>query len=1287
MAGGLEGGTAVDGTAVQGGPVDPRGALVGISTSAGRALGHGFWADARGTVLTVDEVVAEVAGSAERGEGLRVRTAAGQCHMVGAAALTRCPELGLAWLTVDQAVGGVPLPVAGPRTPPGRPRSEVLLPGVGEGTLRGTAAALTGPPAPARLLSGVLLLELPPGTAPVAGLPVLDPATGVVLGLLAPGLRGLPDGLTGAIPLVAAGGAEVDAASTGSALALAPAPAALAELLAANALAAPAYGPALNLGGVLRLTSRQLACAAAGPGRIAELAADRTERADGLRGEEPGVPLTVLVGEPGSGRSTELAALVVRRAAAEPSLPSLWLRGADLRAADRGLPAALARTLPPLAAGADEAAVARVCAAAGRPLLVVLDAPEEAPGGLGPGWWTDTLDWLTTARARLLVACRPESWEQYASVAGAAGPDGPAGAVATVRLHRLSPPGGPGGPALERAGLRHGVEVDQPRPGPLLVRLAGELRAGGTDPVGASAEELYQGWLDLRCLRIAERLARARVRPASHRKGGTAPMPALAPGQVRRLAATAAGRVHEAARRMLGPGQGGLGPAAFEELFPAAGGWREAVLADRLFVPAGEGYRLAHEEVADWLQGRHLDLDGTLRLLLADTGRREARRAVPRHRVGAVEAALRSLARARGAAGLDPWLRRLWQALEGPPEEPPDGPGGGAGAGDKAGAARASTGPGVEAGVEAGAEAGVEPGVEARWWAARLLATGLRVSPDPVAHQELLELMAERIAGTAAREWEWEREQGQEQEPVRERGQAQSQAQVPGAALARFGPGFWAGLALPAEQVWALLRVLVRADGPEAHFLAAATDRLTASGAAAFPALCGWFEDRRAPAGRPGVLVADLAHDLLFAHRALGVDELTEALVATAHPRADALLTVLAVEEPSALCRAVDRWSHDARPERHVAAAVHALRTAPYATGAGCELLRHTALTLLAREEEPALHGAALALLVRDPATRARHLAAALAAYAADDPFVGPEVLGPALDTDAAAVLAAFETRLAVPGPGAAAVLRVLADAPSGTGGSGGGSSGTGRFGIGRAESSGAGSGGAGTGVPSSLPDPATRLAGRLLRARPERAELVAEYLNRRLVLGVAARGDLTALLGTPARERPAAVRRAFALVLATPQDEPPQGEALRREFLDRLLVAERDPAVLAPALERLATTTGRQEARPVRAAVRRIAAAWEQGDGGPDRWDALLVRCAGRSAGFAQLLAEWPADDRPPAGGPLLARMRALLAQGRDPQYAAAEAERTPARAVTAAVPRAAGVPVPERGAAHGTL
>ncbi|NED14989.1 hypothetical protein, partial [Streptomyces sp. SID9124] len=75
-------------------------------------------------------------------------------------------------------------------------------------------------------------------------------------------------------------------------------------------------------------------------------------------------------------------------------------------------------------------------------------------------------------------------------------------------------------------------------------------------------------------------------------------------------------QVHEAARRCLGPGQGELDRAAFEELFPWRTGWAQAVLTEGLLVPAGAGYRFAHEEVGDWIQSTHLDLDAALRALV-----------------------------------------------------------------------------------------------------------------------------------------------------------------------------------------------------------------------------------------------------------------------------------------------------------------------------------------------------------------------------------------------------------------------------------------------------------------------------------------------------------------------------------------------------------------------------------------------------------------------------------------------------------------------------------------------
>jgi len=68
----------------------------------------------------------------------------------------------------------------------------------------------------------------------------------------------------------------------------------------------------------------------------------------------------------------------------------------------------------------------------------------------------------------------------------------------------------------------------------------------------------------------------------------------------------------------------------------------------------------------------------------------------------------------------------------------------------------------------------------------------------------------------------------------------------------------------------------------------------------------------------------------------------------------------------------------------------------------------------------------ALALLVRDPRTRARHLPQALRHFAAGDPKFPAGALVPALTTDPDPVLEAFRERLR--GPGAGEALRTLAD-------------------------------------------------------------------------------------------------------------------------------------------------------------------------------------------------------------------------------------------------------------------
>jgi hypothetical protein len=162
-----------------------------------------------------------------------------------------------------------------------------------------------------------------------------------------------------------------------------------------------------------------------------------------------------LVGAPGTGRTTELRALAARRAERPAPAPTLWLRGADVRDGDASVADAVARALrgaarivavPEQAGGRERGAspdrVARLAAGAGRPLLVVLDGPEEMPPAMAralPDWTAASAAWLAASGARLVVACRPEYWEQ----AGALYPPHllhhPAGGAARG-------PAGPGGP-------------------------------------------------------------------------------------------------------------------------------------------------------------------------------------------------------------------------------------------------------------------------------------------------------------------------------------------------------------------------------------------------------------------------------------------------------------------------------------------------------------------------------------------------------------------------------------------------------------------------------------------------------------------------------------------------------------------------------------------------------------------------------------------------------------------------------------------------------------------------
>ncbi|MFF9984508.1 hypothetical protein [Streptomyces erythrochromogenes] len=1288
--------------------------LVTICDPAGRERGSGFVADDRGTVVTGHEAV----------DGLSriVLHASGRTWSAGAADVTELPGLALALIRTD-GLGVRPLPVAQREVID--PGTYVRLPARGwrQARVLGSAQAaypVAGRPRP------VPAVELAIGTdgrdalalgGEACGGPVLDATTGAVLAVLGTALR--TEHRSGGFAVALRAAADSDPHGP------------LAELLARNAATVPARGADLNLAGALELTAPS---AVLPPDRRVERPGTAAELDAFTAGDRP---VLGLVGNPGTGRTTELAALTARRARGARPAPTLWLRGADLHADDTSLADAATRALtaasdhadafapwpgrppgpaphpsgtgpedgpragsggdgcvperspqgaartaavpsdpegrsaaeptPPPAlgpagtppatrpgrseyassdavpglrrseavpapvegcgeavpgfggtppdgrpgrsvpgsrgpapAGYDrpegvaggpvpgrwgtetvsgfggtgsagdglpEAAaggtapvegrgtgvpgprgvppgercgrqvfgvsrsapaapagaathLALVAARAGRPLLVVLDAPEEMPPELahrlGP-WTESTTAWLRGTGARLVVAARPEYWERAgalhppealhipARAAGAAPRLPPALALAD-----LSPA------EAETARARLGIPADAVRETdarhPLTLHLLAGIRAAGVTAGRPGRDEVFAAHLDLLCLRSAVRIAAGG--PSVHGPG------------LRRLAARVAGRVHEAARRCLGPGQGRLDRASFEELFPWRTGWASAVLTEGLLVPAASGYRFAHEELSDWIQAGHLDVPTALGVLVHGPARSGP--PVPRHRIGPVLEALRRLPPDR----LRQELTRLVGALNGFAEAPADGDGDGDGDAD----------------------------ADRAWWAARLLRETLLSLPDAHPHLPVLHALAEHVA--------------------------------------RAGPGGFGGrfcnrLRLAEPERLDLLRRLLPADPAEAvpgdRYLDAVARRLARDPRRVQPLLCAWFTDGRRLRGRPGATVATAAQALLHTHRRLAPDGLTEALVTAAHPRADELLAVLAEEEPSALCRAVDRWAHDERPSRRVAAAAYGLATAPHVrTSADRELLRRAALALLARPADVTLHGSALAVLLRDPQVRARHLPEALASFRAPEPGsrLPAEALVAALPVlpDQDAVFAALRDRAD------GEVLRALAALNT-----------------------------------PGLARRAADLVREHLARSPGDAPHAAAFVDRRLEQGPAAGPALRRLVVDLLRTAPAGVRAEIAAVLGAPGGEP--SYALRGELAGVLLREERDPQVLDAFLGAVAAGAAARPEDRTRELLRRTGRQLLRAPGGPAVFERRTVELARAQPAFGTLVARWLAQ------------------------------------------------------------
>ncbi|MFG2649677.1 trypsin-like peptidase domain-containing protein [Streptomyces sp. NPDC048436] len=1235
----------------QGDPAALDDALVRICDLAGRPRGMGFAADDHGTVITSHEAVDGLARLVLHAAGERV------C-VVTAADVVALPETDLA-LVRTEGLGLRPAPITVRETVPVGAYVRIAARGWRQARVLGLAPVTYTATDRFHLIDAAM--ELAIGTdgtdalrlgGGAAGGPVVDASSGAVLAVLGTALHGEHRAAGFAVPL-----REAAAADPGGPLA---------ELLARNAATVPAYDLDLNLAGALHLTATSVGSDGPRPALL-----EPVERPDTTRelAEFAAGPAQVLglVGAPGTGRTTELAALAARRARGAEPAPTLWLRGADLQGADTGVGDAVERALERagriLAASQEvltaadgglgdisAGRVARLVRDEGRPLLLLLDGPEEMPPVLAhrlAEWSGGTARWLRETGARLVVACRPEYWEQ-------AGAHFPAELQpGCVRLGEL--PERQARIARARYGIPDGALAAADAGHPLALRLLAEVRAALPEeplPGRPDREEIFEAYLDVLCLRVAVRLAAA--------KG-------LRGAAVRRLAAKVSGQVHEAARRCLGPGQGELDRASFEEVFPWGTEWASAVLTEGLLVPAGEGYRFAHEELADWIQGMHLDVDGALGALVHRHRRRdpaqETALPVPRHRIGPVIQALLLLGRQRGAGELEARLRGL--ARFGECGVPLAGPGPGPGLGDEGCAylscpARGGSGVSV-GGVRGNRVGGCEVGGSgASAGGARGDRVGGRETCREAANAQPLRGKAGSGPGASAGGtrgdrvggWETCREAAKSRPPggseagPEARGQEdalwwagrlleETLSRVGDAGpylgllkeLARQGgypAGFWLGLPLAESDRFDLLRDAVIHDAPPgpgpgpARCLDAVAELLAADPATVQSHLTRWFTDERPLEATPHATVASAAQALLHTHRHRAIDDLTEALVDCVHPRADELLAALAEEEPSAICRAVDRWVHDERPARHVAAVAYGLRAAPHAaTDADRTLLRYAAFTLLARTGEGgALHGAALALLVRDPQTRARHLPSALKHFTAGDPHLPASALVAALDTHPEPVIAAFRTRLHGPGPAPGDVLRALADVTA-------------------------------PGLARRVAD----LVRDVLELRPDLAGHVAAYLDLRLEQGPEVRAVLHPLAVGLLRDRPPPVRAALAAAVAAPGTDA--SRALRTELLEVLLTQEREPDVLDAVLCAVAGGDTNDDKERVRELVHRTGALLVRTPEGAACFDRRLVALARSVPGFSTLVGQWMCEapqDWAALVGPSARRMIENLAGSRVP-------------------------------------
>jgi hypothetical protein len=479
-----------------------------------------------------------------------------------------------------------------------------------EGNSTGRTDVSYATPTSSYAIDGVLMLRRDTFGPGLSGAPVVDPDSGVVIGVVSTRLREGEQAGGFAVPwVVALRHPEI------------------ADLLAESHRRVPAYGRFLNLAAAHELCRRQLRRSVdelTGHGRV-DLTG-RVERA-GVgaalgRFFHDDTQILPLVGPSGVGKSTELTALA---AAADGT--ALLLKGSAISPSHRHLGEAVAAVLRELPG--DEPRPERLdlelpaaFARAGLRLVVLLDGLNEVPFGrdLRPDqWMISSVTWLRDTNAKLIVSSRPELWQSLAESTGRP----------TLGLGEFSES------ETAIAALSYGLTLPSTHQHvlrlPLMLRLYAELTRSteaAVDPA-PGVNDLMEAYVLDRCRAVAthaDRLASAsRVRE----------------------------RLERATAEMWASGSDLLPPERVEAIFGRDEG--DALLDEHVLTVTRNGYRFVFDDAAEWLKGIGLDPD----LELAPARLTELNEPGGWRRIGALAYMLREIERSDGTAALATRLRAL----------------------------------------------------------------------------------------------------------------------------------------------------------------------------------------------------------------------------------------------------------------------------------------------------------------------------------------------------------------------------------------------------------------------------------------------------------------------------------------------------------------------------------------------------------------------------------------------------------------------------------------------------